>query len=225
MLEKVPVIIVDDHPLVREGLRAIITRNPKYSVAGEAGTGEEALKLVKSVRPQLATVDLSLPDTTGVELIKSLLMIDPALRILVVSMHSRIHHILHSFEAGATGYMVKVSAAEKLPGALEAILRGEIFMDPSVSREIVKKLVGTDPTPPAIKDPAFCSLTPREQEIMTLVAEGLSSAQIAEKLFISRKTVENHRSSIMGKLQIHSKIDLVRYAARLGLIDVDLWKE
>jgi DNA-binding NarL/FixJ family response regulator len=140
-------------------------------------------------------------------------------------MHAKIDYIVKAFQAGATGYLAKGSAAEKLLQGMEHVLKGDYFMDTSVSQQVVKKLVGLAPKEALTTGSNYDALTAREQEVMVLLAEGLSVSQAAEKLFISPKTIENHRSNIMRKLGIHKTIDLVRTAARLGLIDIDLWKE
>lgn len=225
MVPKKTVVIIDDHPLFREGLKSIIGRSSKYEVAGEAGDSQEALKVLKKLKPDLALVDLSLPDGSGIELIQNILKINPGLRIIVVSMHSKIEYIVSAFQAGASGFVAKESAAERLVQAMETVFKGDYFMDTAISREVVKNLIGSQAREAKFNDEVYSALTPREQEIMVLVAEGRSSGAIADKLHISPKTVENHRSSIMSKLGLHSTIELVRYAAKLGLIDVDLWKE
>jgi len=218
------ILIVDDHPLFREGLRAIITRDGKFKVAGEAGSAREALSLAKRLKPDLVIVDLSLPDQSGIELTRDLRQKLPHCRILIVSMHSKIDYIVEAFKAGATGYVVKESAAERLIDGLETIFGGEYFLDSCVSQEVVKRLMQMPAKDAKIADSSYGSLTPREQEVMRLLAEGISVKKIAEKLFISPKTVENHRANIMNKLDIHSTIELIRYAARLGLIDLELWR-
>jgi DNA-binding NarL/FixJ family response regulator len=218
------VLIIDDHPLFREGLKAIIGRDRRFEVVGEAGKGREGLRLAKKLRPDLALVDISLPDQNGIDLSREIRSLMPEVRIMIISMHSKIDYIAESFRAGATGYLVKESAAMGLIKGLEAVSRGEYFLDSSLSREVVEKLIEFPPKEKSINDVSYNSLTPREQEVMRLLAEGLSRKEIAEKLFISPKTVENHRTNIMNKLDLHNSMDLVRFAARLGLIDVDLWK-
>jgi len=218
------VLIIDDHPLFREGLKAIIGRDRRFEVVGEAGKGREGLRLAKKLRPDLALVDISLPDQNGIDLSREIRSLMPEVRIMIISMHSKIDYIAESFRAGATGYLVKESAAMGLIKGLEAVSRGEYFLDSSLSREVVEKLIEFPPKEKSINDISYNSLTPREQEVMRLLAEGLSRKEIAEKLFISPKTVENHRTNIMNKLDLHNSMDLVRFAARLGLIDVDLWK-
>lgn len=225
MSRKKSVLIVDDHPLFREGLKSIIASSRQYEVVGEAGTGQEAIEQVQQLSPDLILLDVSLPDGSGLELIGDLIKCCKKSRILIVSMHAKIDYIVKAFQAGATGYLAKGSAAEKLLQGMEHVLKGDYFMDTSVSQQVVKKLVGLAPKEALTTGSNYDMLTAREQEVMVLLAEGLSVSQAAEKLFISPKTVENHRSNIMRKLGIHKTIDLVRYAARLGLIDIDLWKE
>ena len=149
----------------------------------------------------------------------------PKTRIMIVSMHSKVDYIVKAFQAGATGFMVKESATERLVQGIERVLNGEYFMDGAVSHAVVEKLMKAPAKEMKIKNAAYGTLTPREQEILLLLAEGHSAKEAAEKLFISPKTVENHRYNIMNKLGLHTTFELVRYAARLGLVDVDLWKE
>lgn len=225
MTNKTSVLIIDDHPLFREGLKAIIARDKRFDVIGEAGTGRKGLQMTQDLKPDIALVDISLPDDNGMQIARKIRTILPETRIMIISMHSKIDYIVEAFQAGATGYVVKESAAERLIQGLEAVSAGEYFLDSSISHEVVEKLMKSPVKEAKITDAEYGTLTPREQEIMRLLAEGLPKREIAESLFISIKTVENHRANIMKKLGIHSAMDLVRYSARLGLIDLDLWKE
>jgi DNA-binding NarL/FixJ family response regulator len=225
VVQKKTILIIDDHPLFREGLKAIIGRNHSFVVVGEAGNGREGLQMAKELKPDLALVDMSLPDQSGIQLTRELKNISPKTRIMMITMHSKIDYIVKAFQAGATGYVVKESASERLIRGIESVLKGEYFMDSSVSHKVIEKLMEFPEKEAKITDATYETLTSREQEIMVFLAQGHSNKQIAEKLFISPKTVENHRSNILRKLDLHSTLDLVRYAARLGIIDVDLWKE
>ena len=225
MSEKKSILIIDDHPLFREGLKAIIERDSRFEVVGEAGNGREGLQLTKKLKPDMIIVDISLPDQSGIQLTREIRTLLSTTRILIVSMHSKIDYIAEAFQAGATGYVVKESASERLVQGLESVAKGDYFLDSSVSHTVVENLMKSPLKEAKITDADYNTLTPREQEVMRFLAEGLSSKKVAEKLFISPKTVENHRSNIMNKLDLHNTIELIRYAAKLGLIDVDLWKE
>jgi DNA-binding NarL/FixJ family response regulator len=225
MVKKKSVLVVDDHPLVREGLKVIIGRSSKFEVVGEAGAASEGFRMVEELKPDLVLLDISLPDESGIELTRRIKRALPEARILIVSMHSKIDYITEAFKAGATGYMVKESAAERLLAAMESVATGEHYLDSPVSHSVIEKLIKSPEKDAQITNGAYGSLTSREQEIMSMLAKDLSAKEIADKLFISPKTVENHRSNIMRKLGLHSSIELARYAARLGLIDVDEWKD
>jgi DNA-binding NarL/FixJ family response regulator len=218
------IMIVDDHPLFREGLKTIISRNKRYQVIAEAGDSQQGLELAQSLHPDLVLVDISLPDKSGIQLIRELRKADPAMKVLVVTMHSKVDYIAESFQAGAAGYVVKESAAEGLLKGIDTVLNGGYFLDSAVSPQVVEKLMTLPAKNARIRDGNYDSLTPREQEILRLLAEGLNAREIADKLCISSKTVENHRTNIMHKLNLQNSIDLVRYAAKIGLIDTDLWK-
>lgn len=224
MDHKKRIIIIDDHPLFREGLKSIIGRSTRYEVVGEAGNGRNGLQLAGKLKPDIALVDIALPDQSGLELIRDILKSSPRTRILIVSVHSNIDYIVKAFQSGAFGYIVKVSAADKLLEGIEHVLKGDYYMDTAVSQQVVKKLAGLTAAEKIVTGSGYDALTPREQEVMVLLAEGLSPQQVADKLFISPKTAENHRANIMRKLELHSTLELVRYAAKLGIIDIDSWK-
>ena len=225
MTAKKRILIIDDHPLYREGLKSIIAKDARYEVAGEASTARQGIEIAKKQRPELALVDVSLPDQTGIALIGEILKWSPETRIIIVSMHSKIDYIVQAFRSGAMGYIVKESAADMLLKGIQLVLSGNYFMDASVSQEVIKKLAGIPAKEKITTGSDYDALTPREQEIVVLLAEGIGVRDISEKLFISPKTVENHRANIMRKLGVHSLMELTRYAAKLGLIDIDLWKK
>ena len=225
MAEKKSILIVDDHPLFREGLKAMIKGSSGYEVIGEVGTARDALRMAGKLKPDVVLLDVALPDRSGIEIVKELRRNLSKTRIMIITMHSKVDYIVKAFLAGATGYLAKEIAPDRLLEGLDAVSKGDYFMDSSVSRKVIQKLVQFPETGVKITDARYDTLTLREQEVMGLLAQGISVKEIAEKLFISPKTVENHRSSIMRKLDLHSAIALVRYAARLGIIDIDLWEE
>ena len=224
-VSKKSIVIIDDHPLFREGLKSIIARARQFDVAGEAGDARKGLDVVKKHSPDLVIVDISLPDKSGIEVARAIRGRFPGTRIIIVSMHSKIDYIVEAFQAGATGYIVKESASDRLILGLETVLSGEYYLDSSISHAVVEKLLKEPLKNTRVEDADYGSLTPREQEVMRLLAEGFTVKEIADKLYISPKTVENHRSNLMRKLGLRNAIELARYAARLGLIDVDLWKD
>lgn len=224
MGEKYRLLIIDDHPLFREGLKTIIGRHSKFEIIGEAGNAVEGLEKAEMLKPDLILLDISLPDKDGLQLTEELGRTLPKTEVIILSMHSKIDFIVKAFQAGARGYIVKESTHEKLILGCETVLKGEYFIDSSMSAEIVKMLAGFPQMNISNADSSYQELTSREQEIMRLLAQGNSTKEIAQKLYISAKTVENHRGHIMRKLNLHSAVELIRYAVRIGIIDPDTWK-
>lgn len=219
------ILVVDDHPLFREGVVSLLSKKKGYEVVGEALRAEEGIQKARELKPDLVIMDISLPDMNGIDATSRIRTSLPETKVVILSMHSKIEFITDAFKAGASGYVTKDSASEKLIRCLEIVSEGEYYMDFAVSQNVIKNLLSTEYEKGVHKAPAYDSLTSREQEVLKLYARGLSTKEIGQRLFISRKTVENHRASIFSKLNIHSTMELVRYAARHGLIDVDLWKE
>lgn len=224
MSEKKTVLIVDDHPLFREGLKSLLKNHPGYEMLGGAGTACDGLEKAKELRPDLVVMDISLPDQSGIEVTREIRKLYPEIRVTILSMHSKIDYITEAFKAGATGYLVKESATESIIECLTAVANGEYFIDPSITHTVAECLMKSGEKGGRVVNASYNTLTPREQQVLRLIAEGLSTKKIAETLFVSHKTVENHRTHIMTKLELHSTVELVRYAAKLGLIDVDSWK-
>ncbi len=216
---KSKIIIIDDHSHFRESLQHSIEQFNNFEVVGTAGDSREGEKIAMQLKPDLAVIDLSLPDKSGIQLTRILKTILPELTIIIVSMHSKIHYILGALQAGALGYLVKESVGKTLFDCLESTLKGEYYLDAALSGEIATKLLDTTTQQVDNNNSAYGALSPREQQVMRLLAQGEPTKDIAEKLSISPKTVANHRANIMTKLNIHNSAGLVRYAARLGLLE------
>jgi DNA-binding NarL/FixJ family response regulator len=217
------VLIVDDHPLFREGLKSLINRSDNYQTIAEAGNSEEALLMARRFQPDLVTMDMSLPGLNGAEATRKVLEAVPQARVLMVTMHPDYQYIAEAFRSGVKGYVVKETTSSQLIEAMDTLVRGEVYVDTNASKEMVHNLIHPE-TGQAQDEEAYGSLSRREQEIMRLVVEGVTSREIADQLGLKQKTVENHRGNLMKKLDVHNKMELVRYAVRLGLIDVDSWK-
>ena len=215
------ILIVDDHPLYRDGLRARLCARPDFSVVGEAGSCAEGLRMTRELAPDLAVVDISLPDGSGVELTREMRAEHPGMPVLIVSMHAKLDFIAAAFQAGASGYMSKESGGEGILQAIDTVLGGSQYLDGSLSPTVLRRLSDISGRKAKTVDASYGTLSLREQQVMRLLAEGLTPEDIAAKLFVSRKTVLNHRYAIMTKLGIKSPMAFVRHAARLGLIDID----
>jgi len=213
------VILVDDHALVRAGLRQLITTFEKFSVIAEAGDGLDAIAEVQKHKPDILILDIAMPRMRGIEAINEIKKISPKTRILVLSMHDREEYMYQTLQKGADGYILKESAAEELLAALNNLSRGEIYLSPTVSRTILADWL-RDERRGDKKIPVKNELTDREKAVLKLVAEGLSNREVADLLHISSKTVETHRFRIMEKLKLQSLPDLVKYAIKKGFVEL-----
>lgn len=216
-------ILVDDHPIFRNGLRRVLEESPNFSVLAEAGTANDCLRLAREINPDLIVLDISLPDRTGLDLMPELRAMLPKVKLLVVSMHRDSGHIMQAFQAGARGYVTKDSVPENLRGAVNDVMAGEVYLDPTVSKDVLSRFLEGERYE-GITDVKYGILTQREKEVMRLMAEGCSGKAIADRLRISPKTVDVHRNNMMRKLCLDNTVDLIRYAARLNLIDLESWK-
>jgi DNA-binding NarL/FixJ family response regulator len=215
-MAKIRVLVADDHAIVREGVRMILAKEPDIEVVGEAGDGQEALDLVERLRPQVVIMDISMPGVGGIEATQRLKATHPQVQVLALTMHEDESYVFQLLRAGAAGYVLKRAAAQDLVQAVRAAARGEAFLYPSVARRVVEDYLKR--VEAGEERERYDGLTAREKEILTLIAQGLSNQQIAEKLFISIKTVQTHRAHILEKLGLHDRTELVRYAIRKGLI-------
>jgi DNA-binding NarL/FixJ family response regulator len=208
------ILLADDHRLVREGLRSLIEEREDFRVIGEATNGEEAVELVKTKRPDVAILDISMPRLSGIDATREIAKSGSDTKVLILSMHANQSYVEEVLRAGASGYVLKDAAAADLMQAIEAVRNGDSFLSPSVTHQVVEALARPGDRPAV----AASQLTDREREVLTLIADGLSSKQIAGKLGVSLKTIESHRANLMDKLDIHKVSGLVRFAIRAGLV-------
>jgi NarL family two-component system response regulator LiaR len=208
------VVIVDDHPVVRAGVRTVLGAAEGITVLAEGTTGADALRLVALHRPDVLVLDVSLPDINGVEVTRRLREQGETAAILVMTVHDDSRTVFGLLENGATGYVLKDEALETLERAVRAVARGESWLSPTVARQVVKRAVGDVITTPE------SPLTPRELEVLRLLAQGLDNTAIAQKLVVTKRTVQNHVSNIYGKLNVVSRTEAALYAIRHGLIQI-----
>lgn len=218
-MTKISLILADDHAVVRSGLRMLLEAQPDIEIVAEAESGVEAIEQVRAHRPTVILMDIQMPEITGIEATKEIRKFAPETAILALTMHEDDQYFFEMLQAGASGYVPKRAAPDELLRAIRTVARGEVFLYPSLATRLVKDYLeqadsGDEPA-------GYDELTPREREVLILIAEGLSNAEIAEQLVISVKTVDRHRENIMHKLNLHSRIDLVKYAIRTGLIDLE----
>jgi DNA-binding NarL/FixJ family response regulator len=209
----VRVLIADDHGIVRSGLRLLLERQPDIEVIGEAADGAEARDTAIRERPDLAILDVRMPKLTGLQATREIKRQAPEVAVLILSMHDDERYLFEALRAGASGYVLKTQADADLVEAIGAVQRGEPFLTPAAQQTLIKDVLERG------RDEADEDLTPREQEIVKLVAEAHTTRQIAEILHLSEKTVENHRGNAMRKLGMRDRVELVRYAIRRGLIE------
>jgi two-component system, NarL family, response regulator NreC len=210
------IVLADDHSIMRSGLRALLHQQPDFEVVGEANDGREALDLVESLRPDVAVLDITMPNLNGIEAARQMTAKQLGVAIIVLSMHSDEGYVLRAMKAGVRGYLLKESAEIDLLHAIRAVTQGKAFFSPAVSRMLVEDYV-RQLQDKEIED-SYDLLTARQREILQLIAEGKSNKDVANILNLSLYTVETHRSNILQKLNLHTVPDLILYAVRKGVI-------
>ena len=220
MSDKIKIVTIEDHALVREGIKSVINNNKTMEIIGEADNVDNGYDVVLRLNPDILLLDISLHGLSGLELAKKILKKLPELKIIIITMYSKLEYILESLDFGAKGYILKETSSEELIDCINKVLDGEIYIDSYISNKVIKSLLNKEGMQFAETNNLYGTLTLREQEILRLLVESVSVKQIAEDLFISSKTVENHKSSIMLKLKCRNMVELVRYAINIGLIDV-----
>jgi len=211
------VVLADDHALVRAGIRALLEKMPHVEVIGEAGTGREALEIVRSKRPNLVLLDIAMAELSGLEALPRMVKDFPGVKVIILSAHANEEYVIRALRSGACGYMLKDAATAELKLAITSVVQGKTYLSPSISRTVIDSYlqrVGGDPSP-------LARLTARQREILQLIAEGTNTKEIAYTLGISVKTAEAHRSQLMNRLDIHDVAGLVRYAIRTGLVSAE----
>ncbi len=214
--KKIKILIAEDHTIVRQGLSALINRQPDMRVVGESGDGKEAVEKTKELCPDVVLMDIAMKHMNGLEATARIKKIAPDVKVLVLTMYENEEYIFQILRAGASGYLLKDAEMDDLISAVKAVYGGESYLSPSISKKVINDYIRRAEL--AEKEGAGDILSDREREVLQLIAEGHTYDEIASILCISKKTVETHRANIMEKLNIHDKVGLVKYAIRKGLI-------
>ncbi len=216
-MSKIRLLLVDDHEIVRAGLRMLFLAEADMEIAGEAGSGAEALQVVGELQPDVVIMDVAMPGMSGIEATRRIKAISPDTVVLALTMHEDEQYFFEMLNAGASGYIPKRAAPDDLVSAIRVVSQGNVFLHSTLAKFLMRDVLDQAPseaTPP-VED-----LTPREREVLTYIAEGGTNREIARDLVISVKTVDRHRENIMRKLNLHSRIELVKYAIEKGLISI-----
>jgi|SRR5579859_1508894 len=211
MLGKLRIVVADDHTLVRAGLVTLMARMPEVEVVGEAADGRAALRMVKELKPDIALMDISMPELNGLDAAEKMRHDAADTKVIILSMHANEEYVAQALKAGASGYLLKDAATAELDMAIKVVAQGQFYLSPAISRQVVDNLLHGGPA-------GLDLLSPRQREILQLIAEGKSTRDIAETLHLSVKTIETHRAQLMERLDIHDTAGLVKYALRKGLI-------
>jgi DNA-binding NarL/FixJ family response regulator len=216
-MDTIRVLLADDHTVLREGIRALLEDQPDMSVVGEAEDGRMAAHMAAELRPDVVLMDIAMPRLNGLEATRQIKRDHPEVAVLMLTMHDNEEYVRQVLAAGASGYVLKRAAASELVAAIRAVHRGEAVLSPGITRVLIQDLIGRDS---AVHEAAGDDLTPREREVLQLIAEGYTSKEIAEMLSLSVKTVQAHRASLMQKLDLHDRGDLIKYAIQKRIIEV-----
>ncbi len=218
-MKKIKLLVADDHKIFRQGIKKLLEEESDMQVVGEAANGREAVKRATELKPDVVLMDITMSNLNGLEATRQIKKALPNAKVIMLTMHKNEEYVLQSFQAGASGYILKEGAVEELVSAIRSIHQDKSFLSPTISRTLIdaylrKRETGKTETP-------FDLLTDREREVLQLIAEGHTNREVAKSLFISVKTVEAHRAHIMQKLNIHDIAKLVKYAIQKGLVDLN----
>jgi len=214
-MNKIRIVLVDDHALMRDGIRALIDLQDDIEIVGEACEGQEAIDKAQELKPDVLIMDISMPEMDGLEATRRIKKKNPSVKVLVLTQHDNREYILSTIKSGSDGYLPKKALGSELVAAIRAVHQGHSFLYPAATGALIE-----DYRRQVEKEP-YDSLTEREREIFRLIADGHTSREIADTLFIALKTVHNHRAKIMLKLDIHNRSELIKYAIRKGLVTMD----
>lgn len=222
MSSEIQVLLADDHTLVRAGLRLLVDSFQGFKVIAEADDGREAVRLARQLKPDIILLDIGMPGLNGLDATALIAKASPCTQIIILSMHTADSYVLAALRAGAVGYVIKYSAVDELKHALLAVHKGDRWFSPTVSRHLLDEYLRLTHNQPK-HDPAATRelLTPRQREILQLIAEGHTTRAMAERLSVSVKTIETHRIQLMERLNIHDIAGLTRFAIRIGLVDLE----
>lgn len=213
------VLLADDHRVVRQGLRALLTAQPDIAVVGETGDGRETVQLAESLQPDVVVIDISMPLLNGIEATRQIVSHTPGMAVVVLSMHGGDEYIIQALQAGATGYVLKQSADTELLMAIRAAQRGESFLSPAIAQRVIDGYLRQADAPQT--QGRYGLLSEREREVLQLIAEGKGTREVADLLYISPRTAAKHKANLMDKLDIRHTAGLVRFAIRRGLVALD----
>jgi two-component system response regulator NreC len=220
-MSTIKIIIVDDHAIVRDGVRQLLLAQKDMEVVGEAGDGQEALRQAKRLNPDVILLDIAMPELNGLESIGLIKEAAPDSRIVILSMHAKESYVHQAFSAGALGYVLKASSSEDILSAIRFAYREEYFMSPRIRAEVIESFLQSKKRTPVVR--GYDLLSEREQQVFRMVVEGKTTRDIADILCVSSKTIEKHRTSITSKLGVHGRLDLLKYAIKIGIVDPELW--
>jgi len=220
-MSKTKVLLVDDHTVVRQGLKALFAAEPDLEVVGEADNGREALALIAALQPEVVLMDISMPGLNGIEATRQLRERFPQVKVVILSMHANEEYVFQVLRAGASGYVLKQSDSLEVLAAIRAAIAGGSFLSPPISRAVIDDYIRRSEARGRSQEPEADPLTSREREVLQLLAEGLPNREIAQQLNISIKTVETHRTNMLHKLGLKDKTELVKYALRKGWATID----
>lgn len=213
------IVVADDHTLIRQGIVGLLDAQPDMEVVAQAGSGQEAIQAAITAAPDVLLMDISMPGLNGMDATREIKRLAPRVRVLVLTIHDREDYLFQALRAGAAGYILKGADVQELLSAIRAVYRGDVYLYPTVTKKLIADYLrrvdsGQDRE-------SYDGLTDREREVLRLIAQGMTNAEIAASLYLSPHTVQTHREHIMEKLNLHRKAELIKYALRRGLVDAD----